>query len=206
MDQINWFCLILSKAWNQQVTITTATCSFMSNFLDKKLIMSLMSSKSLRLSMFDIKQNQMGWLIILPSLLLFLKLSSSLPIIWSRSHLNRTWLSFELFMRSSCLDEEDQVGDTTANIMRFDIFGKFKTTTTTTTPCGVKYNILWGKNWAIVITDNVLVYSYLAFSLGRLHIIFSTFIYRQITLCNIRCVFNDDDHVIVIWHDVCQVE
>ena len=101
-------------------------------------------------------------------------------------------------MRSSCLDEEDQVGDTTANIMRFDIFGKFKTTTTTTTPCGVKYNILWGKNWAIVITDNVLVYSYLAFSLGRLHIIFSTFIYRQITLCNIRCVFNDDDHVIVI--------
>ena len=100
-------------------------------------------------------------------------------------------------MRSSCLDEEDQVGDTTANIMRFDIFGMFKTTSTTT-PCGVKYNILWGKNWAIVITDNVLVYSYLAFSLGRLHIIFSTFIYRQITLCNIRCVFNDDDHVIVI--------
>ena len=110
-------------------------------------------------------------------------------------------------MRSSCLDEEDQVGDTTANIMRFDIFGMFKMTSTTT-PCGVKYNILWGKNWAIVITDNVLVYSYLAFSLGRLHIIFSTFIYRQITLCNIRssilCVFNDDDHVIVIWH-VCQV-
>ena len=135
-------------------------------------------------------------------LLLFLKLSSSLQIIWSRSHLNRTWLSFELFMRSSCLDE-DQVGDTTANIMRFDIFGMFKTTSTTT-PCGVKYDIFW----AIVITDNVLVYSYLAFSLGRLHIIFSTFIYRQITLCNIRssilCACSMT-MITLLWYDMMSV-